>query len=100
MHSAECRFLSQVTFESPQFTNLYNSIDIADRIGELYAVDSYICICRFGILLWQMRNKILPLRPTMAAVTEVVLSELTGNSDFVSMVEAMTKCGPILDRVK
>ena len=59
--SAECRFLSQVTFESPQFTNLDNSIDIADRIGELYVVDSYmICICRFWILLRQMRNKILP----------------------------------------
>ena len=28
-----CRFLSQVTFESPQFTNLDNSIDIDDRIG-------------------------------------------------------------------
>ena len=32
---------SQVTSESPQFTNLDNSIDIADRIGELYVVDSY-----------------------------------------------------------
>ena len=26
---------SQVSFESPQFTNLDNSIDIADSIGEL-----------------------------------------------------------------
>ena len=41
MHSAECLFMSQVTFESPQFTNLDNFIDIADRIGELYVVDSY-----------------------------------------------------------
>ena len=32
---------SQVTSESPQFTNLDNSIDVADRIGELYVVDSY-----------------------------------------------------------
>ena len=30
-----------VTFESLQFTNLDNSIDIADRIGEFYVVDSY-----------------------------------------------------------
>ncbi len=44
MHSAECRFLSQVTFESPQFTNLDTSIDIADRIGELYVVDSRLII--------------------------------------------------------
>ena len=42
MHSTECRIMSQVTFESPQFTNLYNSINIADRIGELYVVDSNI----------------------------------------------------------
>ena len=41
MHSAECRLLSRVTFESPQFTNHDNSIDIADRVGELYEVDSY-----------------------------------------------------------
>ncbi len=67
MQSTECQFLSQLTFESTQFTNLDNSIHIADRIGELYVVDSYICICRFGILLRQMRNKILPLRPTMDA---------------------------------
>ena len=41
------------------------------------------------------------MKAIVAAVTEAVLSELTGNSDFVSnMVEAMTKCGPILDRVK
>ena len=58
-------FLSQVTFESPQFTNLDNSINIADRIGELYVVDSYICIFRFGMLLRQMRNKVLPLRSKM-----------------------------------
>ena len=32
---------SQVTSESPQFTNLDNSIDIADRIGELCVVKSY-----------------------------------------------------------
>ena len=41
------------------------------------------------------------MKAIVAAVTEAVLSELTGNSDFVSnTVEAMTKCGPILDRVK
>ena len=57
MHSAECRLLSQVTFESPLFTNLDNAMDIADRIGALYVVDSYVCrpICRCGILLRQMR---------------------------------------------
>ena len=39
------------------------------------------------------------MKAIVAAVTEAVLSELAGN--FVSnMVEAMTKCGPILDRVK
>ena len=32
---------SQVSFESPQITNLDNSIDIADSIGELYVVDSH-----------------------------------------------------------
>ena len=32
-HSAEFLFLSQVSFESPQFTNLYCSFDIADSIG-------------------------------------------------------------------
>ena len=32
---------SHVTSESPQFTNLDNSIDVADRNGELYVVDSY-----------------------------------------------------------
>ena len=32
---------SQVTSESPRFTNLDNSIDVADRIGESYVVDSY-----------------------------------------------------------
>ena len=32
---------SHVSFEIPQFTNLDNSIDIADSIGELYVVDSY-----------------------------------------------------------
>ena len=44
---------SQVTSESPQFTNLDNSIDVADRIGELYVVHSYYvyvdlrsCCCR------------------------------------------------------
>ena len=42
MQSTECQFLSQLTFESTQFTNLDNSIHIADRIGELYVVDSYI----------------------------------------------------------
>ena len=26
--------------------DLDHSIDIADRIGDLYVVDSYICICR------------------------------------------------------
>ena len=41
------------------------------------------------------------MKAIVAAVTEAVLSELTGNSDFVSnMVETMAKCGPILDRVK
>ena len=50
VHSAKCRLLSQVTFESPQFTNLDNSIDIADRIGVLYVVDSciyidFVCCC-------------------------------------------------------
>ena len=42
---------SQVASKSSQFTNLDNSIDIADRIGELYVVG-------FEILLWQMRIKI------------------------------------------
>ena len=41
VHSAECRLFSQVTSESPQFMNLDNSIDVADRIGELYVVHSY-----------------------------------------------------------
>ena len=41
------------------------------------------------------------MKMIVAAVTEAVLSELTGNTVFVSnMVEAITKCGPILDRVK
>ena len=41
------------------------------------------------------------MKAIVAAVTEAVLSELTGNPVFVSnMVEALTKCGPILDRVK
>ena len=67
MHSAECRLFSQVTSESPQFTNLDNSIDIADRIGELYVVDSYYVLCRFEILLRQMRIKIWPPSSTMDA---------------------------------
>ena len=54
VHSAECRLLLQVTFESLQFPNLDNSMDIADRIDVLYVVDSYVCICRFGILLRQI----------------------------------------------
>ena len=41
------------------------------------------------------------MKSIVAAVTEAVLSQLTGNSDFVTnIVEAMAKCGPILDRVK
>ena len=41
------------------------------------------------------------MKAIVAAVTEAVLSELTGNVDFVrNMVEAMTKSGPVLDRVK
>ena len=41
------------------------------------------------------------MKPIVAAVTEAVLSQLTGNSDFVTnIVEAMAKCGPILDSVK
>ena len=48
---------SHVSFETPQFTNLDNSIDIADSIGELYVVDSYY-VCRFEILLRQKRIKI------------------------------------------
>ena len=32
------------TSESPQFTNLDNSRDIADRIGELFVVDSYYAL--------------------------------------------------------
>ena len=39
------------TSESPQFTNLDNSRDIADRIGELFVVDSYYALWRFDILL-------------------------------------------------
>ena len=41
------------------------------------------------------------MKSIVAAVTEAVLSHLTGNSDFVNnIMEAMTKYGPILDRVK
>ena len=41
------------------------------------------------------------MKSNVAAVTEAVLSQLTGNSDFVTnIIEAMSKCGPILDRVK
>ena len=62
-----------------------------------------------GLLHENVRNAISSLlqndadimKAIVAAVTEAVLSELTGNTVFVSnMVEAITKCGPILDRVK
>ena len=57
----------------------------------------------------QLQNAIVSLpqhdadimKSNVAAVTEAVLSQLTGNSDFVTnIIEAMSKCGPILDRVK
>ena len=62
-----------------------------------------------GLLHESVRNAISSLlqndadimKAIVAAVTEAVLSDLTGNTVFVSnMVEAITKCGPILDRVK
>ena len=62
-----------------------------------------------GLLHENLRNAISSLlqndadimKAIVAAVTEAVLSELTGNPVFVSnMAEAITKCGPILDRVK
>ena len=41
------------------------------------------------------------MKSIVAAVTDAVLSQLTGNSDFMNnIMGAMTKCGPILDRVK
>ena len=40
------------------------------------------------------------MKSIVAAVTEAVLSQLTGNSDFVTnIMEAISKCGPILNRV-
>ena len=40
------------------------------------------------------------MKSIVAAVTEAVLSQLTGNSDFVNNIKEASKCGPILDRVK
>ena len=42
-------------------------MDIADRIGEVYVVDSYIGICRCGALLQRMRIQILPPSSKMDA---------------------------------
>ena len=62
---------SQVTSESPQFTNLDNSIDVADRIGELYAVDSYYvyvdlrsCCGRCELKYDPLVHKLMPVRFT------------------------------------
>ena len=63
-----CRGLS---FESPQFTNLDNSIDIADRIGELYVVDSYYvyvdlryCCGRSELKYDPLVHRLIPVRFT------------------------------------
>ena len=41
------------------------------------------------------------MKSTVAAVTEAVFPQLTGSSDFVNnIMEAMTKRGTILDRIK
>ena len=41
------------------------------------------------------------MKSIVAAVTEAVLSQLTGNLVFVTnIIEDMSKCGQILDRVK
>ena len=62
---------SQVSFESPQFTNLDNSIDIADSIGELYVVDSYYvyvdlrsCCGRSELKYDPLVHKLIPVRFT------------------------------------
>ena len=62
---------SQVSFESPQFTNLDNSIDIADSIGELYVVDSYYvhvdlrsCCGRSELKYDPLDHKLIPVRFT------------------------------------
>ena len=71
VHSAECRPFSQVTSESPQFTNVDNSIDVADRIGELYVVDSYYayvdlrsCCGRCELKYYPLVHKLMPVRFT------------------------------------
>ena len=40
------------------------------------------------------------MKSIVAAITEAVLSQLTGNSDFVNNIKEASKCGPIIDRVK
>ena len=40
------------------------------------------------------------MKSIVAAVTEAVLSQLTGNSDFANNIKEASKCGSILDRVK
>ena len=62
---------SQVTSESPQFTNLDNSIDVADRIGELCVVDSYYvyvdmrsCCGRCELKYDLQVHKLMPVRFT------------------------------------
>ena len=59
---------SLVTSEIPQFTNLDNSIDVADLIGKLYVVDSYVdlrsfcgrCELKYDPLV----HKLMPVRFT------------------------------------
>ena len=60
---------SQVTSESPQFTNLDNSMDVAGRIGELYVVDSYYvdlrsCCGRCELKYAPLDHKLMPVRFT------------------------------------
>ena len=62
---------SQESFEIPQFTNPDNSIDIADRIGELYVVDSYYvyvdfrsCCGRCELKYDPLVHKLMPVRFT------------------------------------
>ena len=62
---------SQVTSESPQFTNLDNSINVARRIGELYVFDSYYvyvdlrsCCGRCELKYDPLVHKLMPVRFT------------------------------------
>ena len=76
----------QVSFESPQFTNLDNSIDIADNIGELYVVDSYY-VCRFDSCCGRSELKYDPL------VHKLIPVRFRGRSQLSTFMKSYTAYG-------